>query len=311
MRAEKIYKAAELYYAKNLTQQEIAKQLGISRVTVSRMLARAREDGMVEIRLHRPFRINRELSLSLQEKYNLEKAEIVTSINKEEETVSAVSSAAANLLMELVKDNYVIGVSWGGLLREIVDAMPICPKTNTKVVTLVGSLGGGKPALDGPEIARSLAAKFRGTYRFINAPAILPTTSVHDQIILSGTIPDVIDLGKAADVFLFGVGSIADEASSLSQAGYLSAETRSQCEAQGAVGHLLARMIDENGDSLREFNSRVLGVGLDVLKSKQKTILTVHGAEKAHVTHCALQGGYAKYLVADTDCAVKILGLTK
>ena len=41
--------AAKLYYEENLTQAEVAARLGVSRPTVSKMLTRAREAGIVHI----------------------------------------------------------------------------------------------------------------------------------------------------------------------------------------------------------------------------------------------------------------------
>ena len=51
---ELMYAAAAQYYLDDATQADIAKRLGVSRATVSRLLTEARRQGMVEIRVHRP-----------------------------------------------------------------------------------------------------------------------------------------------------------------------------------------------------------------------------------------------------------------
>ena len=45
---------ASLYYEDRLTQDEIARRVGTSRSTISRMLGQAREIGVVEIVVHYP-----------------------------------------------------------------------------------------------------------------------------------------------------------------------------------------------------------------------------------------------------------------
>ena len=45
---------AELYYRDQLSQQEVAERLGVSRSTVSRMLQQARDEGIVQIEIRRP-----------------------------------------------------------------------------------------------------------------------------------------------------------------------------------------------------------------------------------------------------------------
>lgn len=45
--------AAELYYVQGLKVEDVGKRMHLSRSTVSRMLARARQHGVVEFVLHR------------------------------------------------------------------------------------------------------------------------------------------------------------------------------------------------------------------------------------------------------------------
>ena len=59
--------AARLYYLSDYSQQEIAKQLDLSRPTVSRLLQYAKEKGYVQITVMDPFEDLNELSLLLKE----------------------------------------------------------------------------------------------------------------------------------------------------------------------------------------------------------------------------------------------------
>ena len=49
-----VYEAARLYYLEDATQAEIARRIGTSRPTVSRLLAAARDSGIVEVRVRDP-----------------------------------------------------------------------------------------------------------------------------------------------------------------------------------------------------------------------------------------------------------------
>ncbi|MEG2419763.1 MAG: MarR family transcriptional regulator, partial [Eubacterium sp.] len=50
----RLIKASQLYYEQNMTQAEIAKEMEISRPSVSNLLARARKEGLVTITV-KPF----------------------------------------------------------------------------------------------------------------------------------------------------------------------------------------------------------------------------------------------------------------
>ncbi|MDI6920766.1 winged helix-turn-helix transcriptional regulator [Clostridium botulinum] len=50
-----LYKVVQMYYIDNMTQSEIAKRLGQYRTTISRMLKKAREEGIVTINIKSNF----------------------------------------------------------------------------------------------------------------------------------------------------------------------------------------------------------------------------------------------------------------
>ncbi len=56
---------ARQYYLEDLTQEQIARGIGVSRSHVSRMLKEARERGIVEIRIHHPLRTSPDLAQKL------------------------------------------------------------------------------------------------------------------------------------------------------------------------------------------------------------------------------------------------------
>ena len=55
VKTQKMVEIAKMYYEEELTQNEIAKRLGVSRPLVSKMLADAKEAGIVTIQIHSPF----------------------------------------------------------------------------------------------------------------------------------------------------------------------------------------------------------------------------------------------------------------
>ena len=66
-----LLQVARMYYLENLSQQQIAGQLSISRSNISRMLADALGQGIVEIRLNDPAGRERELERQREETVGL------------------------------------------------------------------------------------------------------------------------------------------------------------------------------------------------------------------------------------------------
>ena len=75
IRLDQKVRAAWMYYIAGLNQSEIASQLGTSRPVVQRMIAAAKEEGIVSIGLHHPVANCLDYAQLLQEKYRLERRE--------------------------------------------------------------------------------------------------------------------------------------------------------------------------------------------------------------------------------------------
>ena len=72
-----LVKVAQLYHLQGLNQDQIGRQLGVSRSKVSRMLKEARERGLVEISIHYPSRFSLELERRLEAELGLREAVVV------------------------------------------------------------------------------------------------------------------------------------------------------------------------------------------------------------------------------------------
>ena len=82
----KVIEAAKLYYLLDYNQNEIAKEAGVSRPTVSRLLQQAKSDGIVQINILDPTEDVENLATQLEQKFNLKKV-IVASIPQYEDHI--------------------------------------------------------------------------------------------------------------------------------------------------------------------------------------------------------------------------------
>ncbi len=89
---------AMLYYLENVTQEAIAKRFDLSRAKVSRLLKRARDEGIVEVRVLQHPAMNNELEQALVERFQLDRALIAVDHSDPDTQRSAVASLVANYL---------------------------------------------------------------------------------------------------------------------------------------------------------------------------------------------------------------------
>lgn len=105
--------AARLYYESNLTQAQIAQRLNVSRPSVSKMLARARELGIVHIEIRAGDEGKADLLQRLQSKYALAGGCVLTDEQDE------LTHAMHYLMAETTADKS-LALGWGYALGEVV-----------------------------------------------------------------------------------------------------------------------------------------------------------------------------------------------
>ncbi|WP_192872822.1 sugar-binding domain-containing protein, partial [Pseudomonas congelans] len=101
---------AMLYYLENVTQEAIAKRFDLSRAKVSRLLKRARDEGIVEVRVLQHPAMNNELELALVERFQLDRALIAVDHSDPDTQRSAVASLVANYLNKTLGDGMIVAV---------------------------------------------------------------------------------------------------------------------------------------------------------------------------------------------------------
>ena len=310
-RTAQTLRAAQLYYSQDLNQLEIAEAMGISRPTVSRLLAEARANGIVKISLDQPTPIDADLSKELRSTLDLRDAIVVSEAHDDQLSMSLLGQAAAAMLQSLVQPGTVIAISYGRTLARMVEAFDQQVVEDVEVVQMLGSLGEGDPEIDGPELARRLAARFGATYRYVHAPAVVNTKAFCEELRSQPQISETLRRATRADIAVTSVGALDDPESSLERNGYLTDAEREEYAKKGAVGHLLAKLIDISGNEFDGYNERVLALPLEVLASKSWSICLASSAAKAAPLLGAIRAGYVNAVVVDASAATEMLELAR
>lgn len=310
-RLELLAHVAELYYINDLSQAAIAKEFFFSRSKVSRLLTEAREIGLVEISIRHPFQRAAELEEIFTEKYQLKHAIIFKSGNLSiNRMLRILGQLGAKYLMDNLEDGNTLGISWGTAVYEVAQALKPKNLADFEVVQIIGAIGFGDPAIDGPEVARHIASNFSGKYFTLNAPVIVKDKNSRDGLIKERNIQKVIQQANHVDYILAGVGSSHPGRSGLVRAGYLLEEELAEINNEtGAVGDICACLFDSEGSYQGiDFNDRVVGITLDQIKSTPAEVIGIAGGrEKAEAILGALRGNLIDTLLTDDKAAEKIL----
>ncbi|HEY66909.1 MAG TPA: sugar-binding transcriptional regulator [Thermoflexia bacterium] len=310
-RTELLAQVASLYYEDNLTQAEIARRIGTSRSTVSRLLHEARGSGVVEIIIHYPWKTAPEIEHNLIARFHLHQARVLAGRGRPyEEILRGLGVLAARYLESILEEGTILGISWGTAVYSTVRALRPDHNLPITVVQMIGAVGTGNPLIDGPDLARLLANVYGGAYCCLHAPLIVEDAHVREVLLQEPRIVETLSLARRADIALVGIGSLAPEVSSLLRAGYLDQKALARLRTQGAVGDICARHYDAQGHVLDiELNQRIVGIELEALHSIGQVVGVAGGEAKAEAILGALRGGHVNVLVTDDAAARKVLAL--
>ncbi len=304
---------AGLYYEQGLSQEEIAHIVKFSRSAVSRMLAEARECGVVEIRVHHPIIRSFSLEEALISRFEtLQTAQVsrCTSMSYSQ-ALRHLGAQAAQYLEGLVDDGITLGVSWGTAVYEVVNALhPPVHYPNLTVIQLIGALNSNNPEIDGPELARRIAWNYGGRYQLLPAPLIVGSSATRDALMDDRRVRQVLERAQHAEIALVGIGTVDPEMSSLVRAGFLTTHELSQIAARGAVGDVCGIHFDADGSILDiPINQRVVGIRPGDLKRIPIVIGVATGRSKTKAVLGALRAGLVNALFTDEATAHDVVAM--
>ncbi len=303
-----LFKIARSYYEDDLTQEQIGKRLGLSRIKVSRLLQRAREEGIVQISVISPGASNADLERRLEADYGLDEAIVVSPSSLDRPSIlQELGSAAAECLVRSLQGDEVVGLTWGTTLLAVVDALSVHRWPQVRVVQMLGGLGRPEADVYGADLARRTAEALGAKLRLIPAPGIVASKMVRDALLADPQISDTLALGAHADVALVGIGR-PTPGSVVMQSGILTAEELDALEARGAVGDIALRFFDREGRPVvHEINDRIIGPTLGQIREIQRTIGVAGGPDKLDVIRAALLGKLVDVLVTDQANAERLI----
>lgn len=297
-----------MYYEEGLTQAEIARQRGVSRSLISKILMDAKNDGIVEVIINSENAYTTRLERKLEKHFNLKNVIIVDSFNLSHAEIKKMASQQAALyLKSIVEDYRSIGISWGNSLRGLVDHFPFMNHPDVTVIPLIGGLSDDYFDIQSNQLSYDLARKMRGKAKYLYAPALVSNQMIHEELSNNRAIQSVLEEGRFVELALIGISSL-DQETNMRRIGYLSVEDVSELTNKEVVGVINSRFFDKNGIEVEaDINQNVLGLSLTDLSKIPLIMTVVYGDRKAEAVKTALENQLINVLVTTDTLAEKLL----
>jgi DNA-binding transcriptional regulator LsrR (DeoR family) len=303
-----IVKVANLYYFEGWTQAQIAKKIGVSRPVISKLLNKAKEQGIVEIYIKDENAHTVELEQKLEKKYGLKEVIVTPTAGLTSEMVKrSIGKAASSYVSKHIEGIQSLGISWGSTLSNFVQEYPYEQNRGLKIVPLVGGMGRELVEIHSNLLAYQLAQKMNSSCSYLYAPAMVDSNELKERLIQSDDIASVLEEGRNVQMAVVGIGNPFKN-STMTTLNYLKEEALVSLKKTGAVGDIGSRFYDALGKQIEhELNELVIGLDLEDLKKIPEVIGVVEGCHKVDSIEAALKGEYLDVLVIDDSTAHALL----
>ncbi len=303
-------RAGWLYYVGGLTQDQIARELGVSRQRAQRLVSRAMAERLIHVRLEHRVSGCLDLEAAMTRRFGLRLCRVAPSLGAEIDPLPSIAPTAAAEIERVLRsaEPLVIALGTGRTLRATVEELTSMECEQHRIVSLNGNISPDGSASYYDVIMR-IADRVRAPHYPMPMPVIAQSPNERDLFHSLKPIQSVLRLARGADVTFVGVGQMSGDAPLLKD-GFITAAELAEMQAQGAAGEVAGWVYDSEGRYLEtSINLRVAGVRVTAEEGRM-VIAIAGGVRKLTALVAGLKGRIFNGLITDELTARKLLSVS-
>ncbi|HEV8640038.1 MAG TPA: sugar-binding domain-containing protein [Methylomirabilota bacterium] len=309
----------ELYYRQGRSQKDIASALGVSAATVSRLLKRAFDEGLVRVELDLPR--TQELETALTERFGLRDV-VVIAAGGRSDVKEELGVAAAAYFEKVAANGMRVGLSCGFTLYHTIRALRERRVRDLALYPLSGESTLKLVDLSPNTLVGMMAAKYRPPVTAYALPvqhlvSLRQIERERRRLLRDPEVRQIYEAAQAVDIALVGVGQIGEQTPGFCSLAESYGVSVKRLREFGIVGEINYQPFDAEGrivdePELRALMRRVLSVGGERLQELSRrddryVIAVAGGKSKIEAVRGALRGRFMNVLVTDEDVAQAVL----
>ncbi|WP_240840159.1 sugar-binding transcriptional regulator [Acidaminobacter sp. JC074] len=314
-----ITKICYLYYYEEEVQSKIAKRFNLTRQMVSRLIQKAKDEGILKIIIASPVQEVIGLEADLESKYGLKEAIVVQSDTLDDiELVKKVGKASGEYLSKVLMNKLNVGIGFGLAIQsmaEYIHGQSIdYDFKDVNYVQLTGGINSSSSFDNSQYIMNLLAQKTMSHVSCMNIPSIIDDEKMRDTISESMHYQKFMDAYNNLHYAFVQINPAdriyysADKSINESGKTYLNRLGISYLNGIDAVGEVCLNYFNDRGHFVETpINDQIMGITSKKLKSVKNLVGIAAGKASHDAALGAIRAKAFDILIIDEDTARYLL----
>lgn len=287
------------YYSENMTQQDIANKLGISRLKVVKLVEEARKSGIVQFNFWPNTKKRMTVESELCSKYKLEDVYVIPTPQYKSDLNELIAKATATYIYNrMPKDGY-INIGYGDTTGKVLNNLATMTEHPLTYISLTGGVNYYLPD--------TRSNIFNAKLHLIPAPLLTSSAEMTKALKNEESIKNVYKMLKISQLSVLGIGGMNEDAT-IVKSGIVSKEDFTLLNRKGAVGDVLCHFIDQDGNIVdADIDNRLISTPLTTIKELNNVIGVAAGETKVSAIKAVLKISLLDILITDEETAVALL----
>lgn len=314
-----ITKICYMYYYEEEVQSKIAKRFNITRQMVSKLIQKAKTEGILKIIIESPFEVVTELEVELESRFDLKDAIVIQNDTISKEDLNRkLGKAAGEYFVKIAESKLNIGVGFGASLEAMAEY--ISEDTSgiaydeVAIIQLVGGINSSH-SYDNSQYIMSLISKKIGSKSIcLNIPYMIEEKEVRDSMIKSSVYKGFLNLYDRLD-YAFVQINTTDRIyrtntldMKVSHMHYLDVLGINYLNNVDAVGEVCLNYFNDRGHFVdTQIGDKVITIPHKKFRNIKKLVGIVGGEERHKAALGAVRSKMFDVLVTDEDTAKYLL----
>ncbi|BDR60554.1 sugar-binding transcriptional regulator [Lactobacillus xylocopicola] len=302
---EQLANIAHDYFLSKLNIADISKKYNLSRYLITKAIEEAQDKGIVKISIYQSPKRAEKLEKELQRLFNLKEVYILTDLETKNQDNEMIVNYAAKQIQNYAKSAHVIGLTWGTLLKDIINNFSETNQENLTFVQLLGQAVNSSKRKN--QLVQEAADKFNAQSLTFPAPLYAINPDLVQNIKQEPYYQYIEHFFAQIDLAFASIGTVQSLESGQFFMDHYADHLFEPGKQEEIAGIIFGRPYDIKGNFYQPLEAHISGISLDDIMRIPNRFVTVKNRFKEDALLGALRSGVITHLLTTSGIAERVL----